>query len=76
MMKLHTVLEQSRWNKGSQSVLCDKNVQDLKGKYYKAIVRPAKLYEANCWPIKDSRLARLKDESCGNLSCLDSGAGV
>nr|XP_016492639.1 PREDICTED: uncharacterized protein LOC107812125 [Nicotiana tabacum] len=42
-------------------VLCDKKVpQKLKGKFYRAVVRPAMLYEAECWPVKNSHVQRMK----------------
>ncbi|XP_070039652.1 uncharacterized protein [Nicotiana tomentosiformis] len=42
-------------------VLCDKNVPPrLKGKFYKAVVRPAMLYGAECWPIKKSHVQKLR----------------
>ncbi|KAM3304093.1 hypothetical protein P3S67_015125 [Capsicum chacoense] len=36
-------------------VLCDKKVPPkLKGKFYRVVVRPAMLYGAECWPVKNS----------------------
>ncbi|XP_070026368.1 uncharacterized protein [Nicotiana sylvestris] len=42
-------------------VLCDKNVPlKLKGKFYKIVVRPTMLYEAECWPVKKSHVQHMK----------------
>ncbi|XP_070043034.1 uncharacterized protein [Nicotiana tomentosiformis] len=42
-------------------VLCDKNVPlRLKGKLYKIMVRPTMLYEAECWPVKNSHVQQMK----------------
>nr|XP_016515887.1 PREDICTED: uncharacterized protein LOC107832536 [Nicotiana tabacum] len=32
----------------------------LKGKFYKAVVRPAMLYGVECWPVKNSHVQRMK----------------
>ncbi|KAM3267706.1 hypothetical protein P3S67_032124 [Capsicum chacoense] len=42
-------------------VLCDKKVSPkLKSKFYRVAVRPAMLYEAECWPVKSSHIQKLK----------------
>ncbi|XP_070051793.1 uncharacterized protein [Nicotiana tomentosiformis] len=49
-----------KWRLAS-GVLCDWNVPPkLKGKFYKAVVRPAMLYEAECWPVKKSHAQKMK----------------
>ncbi|XP_019253919.1 PREDICTED: uncharacterized protein LOC109232613 [Nicotiana attenuata] len=49
-----------KWRLDS-GVLCDKNVSlRLKGKFYKVVVTPTKLYGAECWPIKNSHTQKLK----------------
>ncbi|KAM3377282.1 hypothetical protein P3S68_009695 [Capsicum galapagoense] len=42
-------------------ILCDKKVPlKLKGKFYRAAVRSAMLYRAECWPVKNSHVQKLK----------------
>ncbi|XP_070016044.1 uncharacterized protein [Nicotiana sylvestris] len=42
-------------------VLCYKNVPPkLKGKFYRAVVRPAMLYGVECWPVKNSHIQKMK----------------
>ncbi|XP_070039517.1 uncharacterized protein [Nicotiana tomentosiformis] len=42
-------------------VLCDKNVPaKLKGKFYRAMVRLAMLYGAECWPVKNTHIKNMK----------------
>ncbi|KAF3647276.1 hypothetical protein FXO38_18746 [Capsicum annuum] len=49
-----------KWNLASR-VLCDKKVPPkLKGKFYKVAVRPAMLYGAKCWPVKNSHIQKMK----------------
>ncbi|XP_070034179.1 uncharacterized protein [Nicotiana tomentosiformis] len=49
-----------KWRLAS-GVLCDKNVPlRLKGKFYRAVVRPAMLYVADCWPVKNSYIQKMK----------------
>ncbi|OIT40319.1 exocyst complex component sec6 [Nicotiana attenuata] len=49
-----------KWRLAS-GVLCDKKVpQKLKGKFYRVVVRPAMLYGAECWPVKNSHVQRMK----------------
>ncbi|XP_070026013.1 uncharacterized protein [Nicotiana sylvestris] len=49
-----------KWRLAS-GVLCDKKVPPiLKGKFYRAVVRPAMLYRAECWSVKNSHIQRLK----------------
>ena len=41
-------------------VLCDKRLpQKLKDKLYKMTIRPAMLYEAECWPTKRRHIQQL-----------------
>ncbi|XP_019244552.1 PREDICTED: uncharacterized protein LOC109224430 [Nicotiana attenuata] len=49
-----------KWRLAS-GVLCDKKVPLLlKGKFYRAVVRPAMLYGAECWPVKNSHTKKMK----------------
>ncbi|XP_070040607.1 uncharacterized protein [Nicotiana tomentosiformis] len=49
-----------KWRLAS-GVLCDKNVPPkLKSKFYRAAVRPAMLYGAECWPVKISHIRKIK----------------
>ncbi|KAF3667525.1 putative serine carboxypeptidase-like 18-like [Capsicum annuum] len=49
-----------KWKLAS-GVLCDKKVPPkLKGKFYRVVVRPALLYGAECWPVKNSHIQRMK----------------
>ncbi|KAF3657744.1 putative pre-mRNA-processing factor 6-like [Capsicum annuum] len=49
-----------KWKLAS-GVLCDKKVPPkLKGKFYRVVVRPALLYGAECWPVKNSHTQRMK----------------
>ncbi|KAM3238309.1 hypothetical protein P3L10_013340 [Capsicum annuum] len=49
-----------KWRLAS-GVLCDKKVPlKLKGKYYRATVRPTMLYGVECWPVKNSHIQRMK----------------
>ncbi|XP_019256336.1 PREDICTED: uncharacterized protein LOC109234728 [Nicotiana attenuata] len=49
-----------KWRLAS-GVLCDKNVPPrLKGKFYRVVVRPTMLYGAECWPVKNSHVQRMK----------------
>nr|XP_009774904.1 PREDICTED: uncharacterized protein LOC104224883 [Nicotiana sylvestris] len=42
-------------------VLYDKRVPPiLRGKFYKAVVRPAMMYGVECWPIKNSHIRKMK----------------
>ncbi|XP_070017583.1 uncharacterized protein [Nicotiana sylvestris] len=42
-------------------VLCEKRVpMILKDKFYKAVVRPAMMYVADCWPVKNSHIQKMK----------------
>ncbi|XP_070046416.1 uncharacterized protein [Nicotiana tomentosiformis] len=62
-----------KWRLAS-GVVCDKNMPpNLKGKFYRAVVRPAMLYVAECWPVKNSHIQKMKVEEirmlrwmCGN----------
>ncbi|KAF3660389.1 putative OTU domain-containing protein-like isoform X1 [Capsicum annuum] len=47
-----------KWKLAS-GVLCDKKVPPkLKGKFYRVVVRPALLYGAECWPVKNSHIQK------------------
>ncbi|KAM3394643.1 hypothetical protein P3S68_003646 [Capsicum galapagoense] len=49
-----------KWKLAS-GVLCDKKVPSkLKGKFYRVVVRPALLYGAECWPVKNSHIKKMK----------------
>ncbi|KAF3666218.1 hypothetical protein FXO37_10691 [Capsicum annuum] len=49
-----------KW-KIASGVLCDKKVPPkLKGKFYRVAVRPAMLYGAECWPIKNSHIQKMR----------------
>ncbi|PHT40159.1 hypothetical protein CQW23_19013 [Capsicum baccatum] len=49
-----------KW-KLTSGVLCDKKVPPkLKGKFYRVAVRPAMLYGAECWPVKNSHIQKMK----------------
>ncbi|XP_070002810.1 uncharacterized protein [Nicotiana sylvestris] len=49
-----------KWRLAS-GVLCDKKVPPLlKGKFYRAVVRPAMLYGTECWPVKNSHIQKMK----------------
>ncbi|KAF3647161.1 putative peptide/nitrate transporter-like [Capsicum annuum] len=49
-----------KWKLAS-GVLCDKKVPPkLKGKFYRVVVRPALLYRAECWPVKNSHIQKMK----------------
>ena len=52
--------EWMKWKLAS-GVLCDKKVSPkLKGKFYRVAVRPAMLYGAECWPVKNSHIQKMK----------------
>ncbi|XP_070025488.1 uncharacterized protein [Nicotiana sylvestris] len=45
----------------ASSVLWDRNVPlRIKGKFYRVVVRPAMLYGAGCWPVKNSHLQKMR----------------
>ncbi|XP_059285302.1 uncharacterized protein LOC132038635 [Lycium ferocissimum] len=49
-----------KWRLAS-GVLCDKKVPpQLKGKFYKVVVRPTMLYGEECWPVKISHVQKMK----------------
>ncbi|KAF3629887.1 hypothetical protein FXO37_28720 [Capsicum annuum] len=49
-----------KWKLASR-VLCDRKVPPkLKGKFYRVAVRPAMFYGAECWPVKNSYIQKLK----------------
>jgi len=49
-----------KWRLASR-VLCDKKVlQKLKDKFYRVVVRPTMLYRAECWPIKNFHVQKMK----------------
>jgi hypothetical protein len=48
-----------KWRQAS-GVLCDPRVPlKLKGKFYRIAIRPAMLYEAECWPTKRRHVQQL-----------------
>ncbi|WMV29422.1 hypothetical protein MTR67_022807 [Solanum verrucosum] len=48
-----------KWRLAS-GVLCDKKIPPrLKGKFYRVVVRPALLYGAECWPVKNSHVQKM-----------------
>ncbi|PHU23744.1 hypothetical protein BC332_08851 [Capsicum chinense] len=49
-----------KWRLAS-GILCDKKVpHKLKGKFYRIAIRPSMLYGAECWPVKNSHIQKLK----------------
>ena len=49
-----------KWKLAS-GVLCDKKVPlKFKSKFYSVAVRPAMLYGAECWPVKNSHIQKVK----------------
>ncbi|OIT33527.1 hypothetical protein A4A49_14946 [Nicotiana attenuata] len=49
-----------KWRLAS-GVLCDKRLLPLlKGKFYKAVVRPAMMYGAECWPVKNLHIQKMR----------------
>ncbi|XP_070035945.1 uncharacterized protein [Nicotiana tomentosiformis] len=49
-----------KWRLAS-GVMCDKKVPPkLKGKFYRAVVRPPKLYGAECWAAEKSQTQKMK----------------
>ena len=64
---------QAGWLKwrSATGVLCDKKFPiRLKGKFYRVIIRPALLYETECWPIKKIHKQKMEVAEirwmCGN----------
>ncbi|WMV36283.1 hypothetical protein MTR67_029668 [Solanum verrucosum] len=48
-----------KWRLAS-GVLCDKKISPkLKGKFYRVVVRPALLYGAECWPVKNAHVHKM-----------------
>ncbi|KAG5632518.1 hypothetical protein H5410_004235 [Solanum commersonii] len=48
-----------KWRLAS-GVLCDKKIPPrLKGKFYRVVVRPALLYGAECWPVKNAHVQKI-----------------
>ncbi|KAG5611191.1 hypothetical protein H5410_022472, partial [Solanum commersonii] len=48
-----------KWRLAS-GVLCDKKIPSrLKGKFYRVVVRPALLYGAECWPVKNAYVQKM-----------------
>ncbi|VFQ59767.1 unnamed protein product [Cuscuta campestris] len=49
----------AKWRLAS-GVLCDPKISPrMKGKFYRSVVRPAMLYEAECWAVKKTHVRRL-----------------
>ncbi|PHT65158.1 Pleiotropic drug resistance protein 1 [Capsicum annuum] len=60
-IKVDANLANSTGWKLASGVLCDKKVPPkLKGKFYRVVVRPALLYGAECWPVKNSHIQKMK----------------
>ena len=60
-------LIQASWIKwrAATAVLCDRKFQSrLKGKFYRADIRPAMLYGTECWPVKKSFEHKWKLQKC------------
>ncbi|XP_019231960.1 PREDICTED: uncharacterized protein LOC109212742 [Nicotiana attenuata] len=56
----HIEVERMKWRLAS-GVLCDRKVSlELKGKFYRAVLRPAILYGAECWLAKNSHTQKMK----------------
>ncbi|GJS56426.1 hypothetical protein Tco_0629788 [Tanacetum coccineum] len=54
---------QAGWMKwrAATGILCDKNVPlKLKGKFYRVAIRPAMLYESECWPLTKVQANRME----------------
>ncbi|KAG5571733.1 hypothetical protein H5410_061499 [Solanum commersonii] len=48
-----------KWRLAS-GVFCDKKIAPkLKGKFYRVVVRPALLYEAECWPVNNAHVQKM-----------------
>ncbi|KAG5614626.1 hypothetical protein H5410_014450 [Solanum commersonii] len=48
-----------KWRRASE-VLFDKKIPSrLKGKFYRVVVRPALLYGAECWPVKNAHVQKM-----------------
>ncbi|KAF3631765.1 putative pre-mRNA-processing factor 6-like [Capsicum annuum] len=59
-----------KWKLTSR-VLCDKKVPPkLKGKFYRVAVRPGMLYGAECWPVKNSHIQKIKVAEMRMLSWM------
>ncbi|XP_070052854.1 uncharacterized protein [Nicotiana tomentosiformis] len=53
-------VEWMKWRLAS-GVLCDRKVPpELKGKFYRVVVRPTMMYGAECWPVKYSHTQKMK----------------
>ncbi|XP_070050414.1 uncharacterized protein [Nicotiana tomentosiformis] len=49
-----------KWRLAS-GILCGRNVPlRLKGKFYRVVVRPTMLYGAECWPVKNSHVQKMR----------------
>ena len=49
-----------KWRLAS-GVMYDKKMPPmLKGKFYRAVVRPTMLHGAKCWPVKNSHIQKMK----------------
>jgi hypothetical protein len=48
-----------KWREAS-GVFCDKKVPNkLKGKFYRTVIRPAMIYDAECWAIKGQHIQKM-----------------
>ncbi|KAG5632599.1 hypothetical protein H5410_004316 [Solanum commersonii] len=58
-------------------VLCDKKIPPrLKGKFYRVVVRPALLYGAECWPVKNAHVQKIHIAKMRMLRWIEGGSGL
>ncbi|XP_070011458.1 uncharacterized protein [Nicotiana sylvestris] len=55
----------------TSGILCDKKVlRGLKGKFYRAVVRPTILYRPEYWPVKLAHIQKMKVAEMRMLRCM------